>query len=430
MHYFEYRDGVLACEDVPLDTIAARVGTPAFVYSLRTLHRHVRVFEEAFAGVPHQVCYAVKANSNLTLLRRFLEWGIGFEVVSGGELFRVLQAGADGSRIIFSGVGKTREEIEYGLDSGIRFFSVESASELELIGEVASARKQRARAVLRTNPDVDPRTHPYISTGLRRHKFGISIGDVRACVARTARTGWVDVVGIGCHIGSQITDLAPFREALTGVVGLASELIRDGVKLEYLNVGGGLGIPYDAETPPTPDVYARTIIEAIKSVRGLGMTVVLEPGRVIVGNAGVLLCRVVRLKDQGDKHFVIVDAGMNDLLRPALYKSFHSLKPVRVREGTEVVDVVGPVCESADFIAQERELPRLEPGDLLAVMSAGAYSFSLASNYNSRPRAAEVLVDGDSFQIVGRRETYEDLLKLERDAGPVIRIGQSVSEAR
>jgi diaminopimelate decarboxylase len=411
MHYFEYRDGALACEEVPLETIAESVGTPTYIYSQRTLHRHVRVFDDAFASVPHRVCYAVKANSNLTLLRRFLEWGIGFEVVSGGELYRVLEAGAGGGQVIFSGVGKTRDEIADALDAEILFLSVESAAELELIAEVAAERDRRAPVVLRTNPDVNPRTHPYISTGLRHHKFGIPLGDAPDLIRRAAALGTVDVVGIGCHIGSQITELAPFREALAGVVGLASDLISDGVGLRYLNLGGGLGIAYDAETPPPPDLYARTIIEASQ---GLGLTVVLEPGRVIVGNAGVLLCRVVRLKSQGSKRFVVVDAGMNDLLRPALYKSFHSLKPVRVREGAEVVDVVGPVCESADFLAQDREVSRMEAGDLLAVMSAGAYGFSLASNYNSRRRPAEILVDGDTFEVIGRRETYEDLLWLEQ----------------
>lgn len=411
MHYFDYRDDVLACEEVSLTAIAEAVGTPAYVYSQRTLHRHVRVFDDAFGEAPHQICYAVKANSNLTLLRHFLEWGIGFEVVSGGELYRVLEAGAPGSRIIFSGVGKTAKEIAEALDAKILFFSVESASELEMIAGIARDRKQRAPVVLRTNPNVDPRTHPYISTGLRHHKFGIPLNAAPGVVRRAIELGSIDVVGIGCHIGSQITDLAPFREAVAGVVGLASEVVAGGQPLSYLNFGGGLGIAYDKETPPPPEQYARAVIEA---TRGLDLTLVLEPGRVIVGNAGILLCRVVRLKEQGTKRFVIVDAGMNDLLRPALYKSFHSLKPVRVREGSAVVDVVGPVCESADFIAEGRELSSLEPGDLLAVMSAGAYGFSLASNYNSRPRPAEVLVNGDEFTLVRRRETYEDLLRLER----------------
>jgi len=412
MHYFEYRDGRLLCEEVPLETIARSVGTPTYVYSQRTLHRHVRVFDGAFQSVPHQVCYAVKANSNLAVLRCFVEWGIGFEVVSGGELYRVLEAGAAGERIIFSGVGKTREEIAYALESGILFLSVESPAELELIREVAEIKGVTAPVVLRTNPDVDPRTHPYISTGLRHHKFGIPLADASALILRTRDWREVDVVGIGCHIGSQITDLAPFEEALRGVVGLARSLMNEGISLQYLNFGGGLGIAYDGEVPPAPDLYAKTIIEASQ---GLGLKVVLEPGRVIVGNAGILLCRVLRLKDQGGKRFVVVDAGMNDLLRPALYKSFHSLKPVRVRDGSRVVDVVGPVCESADFIAQDRDVPTLETGDLLAVMSAGAYAFSLASNYNSRPRPAEVLVDGDAFRIVRRRETYDDMLAPERD---------------
>jgi diaminopimelate decarboxylase len=411
MHYFDYRNDALACEEVPLEAIADAVGTPTYVYSQRTLRRHVSVFDAAFRDVSHQVCYAVKANSNLTLLGRFLEWGIGFEVVSGGELRRVFEAGAGGHQVIFSGVGKTREEIVQALEAQILFFSVESASELELIAEVARSRNVRAPVVLRTNPDVDPRTHPYISTGLRHHKFGIPLADARALIARAGDLGHLDVVGIGCHIGSQITEIAPFAEALEGVTRLARELVAEGAHLRFLNFGGGLGIAYDRETPPPPDRYAATIIEAS---RGLDLKVVLEPGRVIVGNAGILLCRVVRLKDQGAKRFVIVDAGMNDLLRPALYNSFHSLKAVRVREGREVVDVVGPVCESADFIAQDREMSVLEAGDLVAVMSAGAYGFSLASNYNSRLRPAEVMVDGDQFGVIRRRETYEDLVRLER----------------
>jgi diaminopimelate decarboxylase len=396
---------------VPLGAIADSVGTPAYVYSQRTLERHVRVFDDAFRSAPHQICYAVKANSNLSVLRRFCEWGIGFEVVSGGELYRVLEAGASPDRVIFSGVGKTRQEIVQALRAGVLFLSVESAAELRMIAEVAASEGLEAPVVLRTNPDVDPKTHPYISTGLRHHKFGIPLAAAPGLVAEALAAPGVEVVGIGCHIGSQITELDPFREALGGVVGLARELMAQGVGLRYLNFGGGLGIAYDAETPPPPDRYAQVILEALG---GLGLTVVLEPGRVIVGNAGILLCRVVRLKTQGDKNFVIVDAGMNDLLRPALYKSFHSIRPVRPRDGKRTVDVVGPVCESADFLAQDRELGTVEPGDLLAVMSAGAYAFSLASNYNSRPRPAEVLVSGDRFQVIGRRETYEDLLRLER----------------
>lgn len=412
MHYFEYNDDRLACEGVGLETIAESVGTPVYVYSQATLRRHVRVLGEALGDTSYRLCYAVKANSNLTLLRRFVEWGTGFEVVSGGELFRVLEAGASPNAVIFSGVGKTRDEIGYALETGVLFLSVESRPELELISEVAVRTGRSARVVFRINPDVDPRTHPYISTGLQRNKFGISLSDASSIIDAATSLPGVSVVGIGCHIGSQITELGPFEEAIAGIVDLARDLQSQGVDLSYLDVGGGLGIKYDAEQPPSLEAYAGTVRGASED---LGLTLILEPGRVIAGNAGVLLCRVIRKKTHGGKRFVVVDAGMNDLIRPALYGSFHRLMSVRRREGREVVDVVGPICESADFIAQDREVDRFESGDLMAVMSAGAYGFSLSSNYNSRPRPAEVLVDGDSFSVVRRRETYEDLIRLEKN---------------
>ena len=411
MHYFDYNDGVLSCEGVSLEAIAESVGTPVYVYSQATLQRHVRVLDEAFGEMAHLLCYAVKANSNLTLLRRFVDWGTGFEVVSGGELFRVLEAGASPDDVILSGVGKTGPEIRYGLEKGVLFLSVESVEELELISEMAVETGRRARVVFRINPDVDPRTHPYISTGLQRNKFGISLSDAPSVVAAGNALPGISIAGVGCHIGSQITELAPFEEAIGGIVDLARDLQSQGIALEYLNVGGGLGISYNREQPPSLEAYAATLRSASEN---LGLTVVLEPGRVITGNAGILLCRVIRKKKHGEKRFVIVDAGMNDLIRPALYDSFHRLMPVRPRQGKEVVDVVGPICESADFIAQDREVDRFESGDLVAVMSAGAYGFTLASNYNSRPRPAEVLVDGDSFSTVRRRETYEDLIRLEK----------------
>jgi diaminopimelate decarboxylase len=411
MDYFDYKDDALVCESVSLEAIAESVGTPVYVYSQATLQRHVRVLDAAFDKTPHRLCYAVKANSNLTLLKRFVEWGTGFEVVSGGELFRVLEAGASPESVILSGVGKTRDEIRQALDAGVLFLSVESQAELELISEVAVQTGHSARVVFRINPDVDPRTHPYISTGLERNKFGISLSDAASVIQAGSSLPGVSVVGIGCHIGSQITELGPFEEAIAGIADLARDLRRQGIALEYLDVGGGLGISYDAEEPPSLEAYAGTILTATE---GLGLTLILEPGRVIAGNAGILLCRVIRKKTHGNKRFVIVDAGMNDLIRPALYASFHRVMPVRPREGKEIVDVVGPICESADFIAQDRELDRLESGDLAAVMTAGAYGFSLASNYNSRPRPAEVLVDGDSFSVVRRRETYEDLIRLEK----------------
>ena len=411
MHYFDYKNDELSCEEVPLAQIATDVGTPVYVYSQRTLARHIRVFEEAFSASPHLICYAVKANSNLTLLKRFLNWGVSFEAVSGGELYRVIQAGAPPARVIFSGVGKRRDEIRYALEADILFLSVESSAELDLIASVAAETGRRAPVVFRTNPDVDAGTHPYISTGLQQHKFGIALSEAEELCRHARRLADIEVVGVGCHIGSQITELAPFEDALASITRFTARLLDDGFELKYLDFGGGLGIPYDGEEPPSPHEYAQTVI---RSTGRLGLTLVLEPGRVIVGNAGILLCRVLLKKKQGGKQFVVVDAGMNDLIRPALYKSFHRLVPVRPRADREVVDVVGPICESSDFIAEERELERLEADDLLAVMSAGAYGFSLSSNYNSRPRAAEVLVDGDTFTVVRRRETYEDLIRLER----------------
>ncbi len=410
MHYFEYHAGRLYCEQVPLQRIADEVGTPAYVYSERTLHRHVRVFDEAFQYVPHLICYAVKANSNINILRRFAEWGTGFDIVSGGELFRVLRAGGSPEKVIFSGVGKTVEEIRYALDSGILFFNIESSAEMDLIHGVARQANKRVRVSIRTNPDIDARTHPYISTGTQKNKFGVSLPEARELYRNMRQLSNVDVVGVSCHIGSQITEMGPFEEALASIRQFVLELQAEGVALQYLDFGGGLGIPYDAEEPPSPAIYAASVACATKD---LGITLVLEPGRVIAGNAGILLTRVLLKKNQSAKKFLVVDAAMNDLIRPALYGSHHQLWPVREENNKEKVDVVGPVCESADFIARDRDVAVLHAGELLAVMSAGAYGFSLSSNYNSRPRVAEVLVNGDSYQVIRKRESYEDLIRLE-----------------
>jgi diaminopimelate decarboxylase len=416
MHHFEYREGRLCCEEVPLQRIADEVGTPAYVYSERTLRRHIRVFEEAFQTIPHLTCYAVKANSNLHILRRFAEWGTGFEIVSGGELFRVLKAAGSAEKVIFDGPGKTAHEIRYALESEIRFLNVESRSEAELISQTARQLGKRARVSIRTNPNVDPKTHPYISTGMKKHKFGVGLDEARELYLDLSQLPEIDLVGVTCHMGSQITQLAPFEEGLKSIVELICDLRSKGIPLQYLDFGGGLGISYNGEEPPSPASYAAAIIKATEN---LGMTVVLEPGRVIVGNAGILLTRVVVRKTQGDKQFVIVDAGMNDLIRPPLYGSYHNIWPIEERSVNgsggirEIADVVGPICESADFLAQDRELPVFRSGDLMAVMSAGAYGFSLSSNYNSRPRVAEVLVSGTEYEVIGRRETYEDLIRLE-----------------
>jgi diaminopimelate decarboxylase len=410
MHYFEYQGGELHCEGVPLRKIADEVGTPVYIYSEQTLERHVRVFDEAFQSVPHLICYAIKANSNINLLRRFAQWGTGFDIVSGGELFRVLRAGASAEKVIFAGVGKTADEIRYALEADILFFNVESPAELESIQTIARDMGRRARVSIRANPDVDPRTHPYISTGMQKHKFGVSLSDARDLYRSARQLPNIDVVGVQCHIGSQITEITPFEQALASLREFIQELRGEGLTFKYLDFGGGLGISYTTEDPPSPAAYGAAVAAATKD---LGLTIVLEPGRVIVGNAGILLARVILKKNQGAKRFLVTDAGMNDLIRPALYGSHHQLWPVNPRDEKEIVDVVGPVCESADFIAKDRALGVLEPGELLAVMSAGAYGFSLSSNYNSRPRAAEVLVSGKTYQVIRKRETYEDLVRLE-----------------
>ena len=410
VHYFEYNDGLLRCEQVPLERIAAEVGTPVYVYSEQTLRRHVHVFDEAFQSVPHLICYAVKANSNINILARLAHWGTGFEIISGGELFRVIRGGGSPQKTIFDGPGKTAEEIRFALESDILFFNVESGVELELIQDVARHMNKKARVSIRANPDVDPRTHPYISTGMQKHKFGVSLPEARELYRKIRHHSNLEVVGVTCHIGSQITQMGPFEEAIASIRQFVLELKGEGHSLKYLDFGGGLGISYNAEEPPSPATYAKSVACATKD---LGLTLVLEPGRVIAGNAGILLTRVLLKKNQGEKKFVVVDAGMNDLIRPALYGSHHQIWPVREEHEKEKVDVVGPVCESADFFAQDRDVAVLQTGDLLAIMSAGAYGFSLSSNYNSRPRVAEVLVNGASYEIIRKRESYEDLVRLE-----------------
>jgi diaminopimelate decarboxylase len=410
MHFFAYAGGRLRCEDVPLDEIARDVGTPVYVYSEAAMHRQVQLFTDAFQKVPHLICYAVKANSNLSVIRRLADWGAGFEVVSGGELFRVLRSGGSGNKVVFDGPGKTVEEIRYALDSDILFFNVESAAEAELIVATARQTGKRARVSLRTNPDVDPGTHPYISTGMREHKFGIALEEAHELYLRLRDRPEIELVGVTCHIGSQITQLEPYRDAIESLRTFVTTLRQEGISLRYLDFGGGLGIAYNGEEPPSASRYAQLVIEATKD---LGLTLILEPGRIIVGNAGTLVTRVTFIKDQGSKRFIIVDAGMNDLMRPALYGSHHQVWSVSQKTSTQVADIVGPICESSDFIARNRELPSFEPGDLAAVMSAGAYGFSLSSNYNSRPRVAEVLVRGSRYEVIRRRETYEDLIRLE-----------------
>ncbi len=413
MHHFHYRGDDLYCEEVPVARIASEVGTPAYVYSHATLTRHFQVFDQAFAAVPHLVCFAMKANANLAVLKLFSDLGAGLDVISGGELFRGLTAGVAPQRIVFAGPGKTREEIGYALKSDILMFNVESGQELRLIQEVASGMGMRARVALRVNPDVDPKTHPYISTGLKQSKFGIDIDRAVEEYEAAKSLAALEVVGIHQHIGSQITKVQPFVDSLEKTAGLVRKLREQGTEIRYIDVGGGLGITYKDEEPPLPAEFAQALIGV---VRDLGATVVLEPGRVLVGNAGILVTRVLYTKQSPAKHFLVVDAGMNDLARPSLYGSYHAIRPVQQATGRPevTVDVVGPICESADFLAKDRDLPQCEPGELLAVMSAGAYGHTMSSNYNARPRAPEVMVTGDRFTVVRARETFDDLIRGER----------------
>ena len=416
MNHFEYRNGEMFAEGVALERIAREVGTPAYVYSLATLKRHFKVFDQAFSKVRHIVCFSVKANSNLALLRAFAKEGSGFDIVSGGELFRALKVGADPTKIVFSGVGKKREEIEYALNSGILMFNVESEQELIALNDIASSMGKRAPISLRVNPDVDPQTHPYISTGMKKAKFGVDIKKSLETYRKAVSLRNVEVVGVDCHIGSQLTSITPFVDALAKVREyldrvLAGEMKKEGAQIRYLDLGGGLGINYHDETPPSPDEYAKAIVEGLE---GLDVTLILEPGRVIVGNAGILLTEVQYIKETDSKNFVIVDGGMNDLIRPALYGSYQAIQPVVENRAQKIVaDVVGPICESGDFFAKDREIPRPQRGDLLAIMSAGAYGFTMASNYNSHPKPPEVLVDGDQYYVIRRRESFDDLINGE-----------------
>ncbi len=412
MNHFSYRKGVLHAEDVPLAAIAESVGTPTYVYSTATLTRHVRVVTEAFGDRPHLICYSVKANSNLAILRLVADLGGGFDIVSSGELARVRHAGGAASKTVFAGVGKTQEEMEAALAAGILLFNVESAEELEALDAVGRRLGRRAPFALRVNPDVDARTHRYISTGLKTSKFGVPFEEAVALYARAKKMKGLVATGLDCHIGSQLTQTAPLRAALSKVAGLYTALKEQGHPLAYLDVGGGLGITYSDETPPSPDEYARTVLAAAGAT---GATLILEPGRALVGNAGVLLTRVLYRKKTPARHFVVVDAGMNDLLRPALYEAHHGFQPLVKRRGKAVeVDVVGPVCESTDVLAKERPLVLPQAGELFAFMSAGAYGMSMSSTYNSRPRPAEVLVDGAAWRVVRERERVEDLWRGER----------------
>ncbi|HKK14458.1 MAG TPA: diaminopimelate decarboxylase [Gammaproteobacteria bacterium] len=407
MDHFQYRDGELWAEQVSLEAVAARYGTPCYVYSRATLERHWRAFDEALGGRPHLICYAVKANSNLAVLSLLARLGSGFDIVSVGELERVLRAGGDPGKVVFSGVGKRPEEMRRALQVGIRCFNVESEAELQTLDAVAAELGVRAPVSLRVNPDVDAGTHPYIATGLKQNKFGIDVARARTVYGRAAAMEHLQVLGVDCHIGSQLTETAPFVDALERVLALVRDLEADGIGLRHLDLGGGLGVRYRDEQPPSPREYVGPLLEALE---GLDCELLIEPGRAIAANAGLLLTRVEYLKPTDEHNFAVVDAAMNDLLRPALYGAWQAIVPVRPRTDTpeRIYDVVGPVCETGDFLGKDRSLALL-PGDLLAVRSAGAYGFAMSSNYNSRPRAAEVLVDGERIHLARERESLEQL---------------------
>ncbi len=411
MHHFSYKNDELFCESIPVRVIAEAVGTPFYLYSHATLTSNFIAMDSAFGEIPHRTCFAMKSCSNVAILRIFARLGGGVDIVSGGELFRALKAGVDPKRIVYSGVGKTDAEMRYALKSGILLFNVESVEELERLNKVAAEAGLKAPVSFRVNPDIDPKTHPYISTGLAINKFGIDIEEAFEVYCMAATMPYVEVLGISCHIGSQITELSPFVESLRRLKAFVKRLAATQILISYLDIGGGLGIKYDAEEPPLPWQYAA----AIKNEwQDLGCSLLIEPGRVIVGNAAILVTRVLYTKETRAKNFVVVDAGMNDLARPSLYNAFHAVQPVVRRDDrTQVADLVGPICETGDFLARGREMPVFASGDLVAVMSAGAYGFSMSSNYNSRPRVAEVLVKDENFHVIRKRETYQTLVQGE-----------------
>jgi len=412
MHHFQYRGGALYCEEIPVTRIAEEVGTPFYLYSHATLVQHFKAFDDAFGDVNHLTCFSMKSNSNLAVLKLFASLGGGVDIVSGGELHRALKADVSPEKIVYSGVGKQDEDMKAALASGILMFNVESSQELRRLNDIAGAMGRKAPIAIRVNPDVDPKTHPYISTGLKENKFGIDIREAPEQYTVAASLKNIEVRGVSCHIGSQLTQVGPFVDTIRKLVELVGQLEKAGIPVQYLDLGGGLGITYDQEAPPHPGDYA----EAIKTLLSdVDVTLVLEPGRVIVGNAGILVTKVLYTKFSSEKNFFIVDAAMNDLMRPALYNSFHAIQPVIKSDRKPVrADVVGPICESSDFLAKGREVDGFDPGDLMAFMSAGAYGFSMSSTYNSRPRVAEVMVRGDRFFTIRKRETKEDLVRGEQ----------------
>jgi diaminopimelate decarboxylase len=412
MNDFIYIDQELWCEQIPVRDIAEKVGTPFYLYSHQTLKNHFHVFDQAFAGVPHIICFAAKSNSNIAILRIFVAEGGGVDIVSGGELYRAMQAGVDPRKVVYSGVGKRLDEIEYAINTNILMFNVESFQELAEINTCAQRLGKRAGIALRVNPDVDPQTHPYISTGLKENKFGVNIEKSIEAYREARKMPYLDIKGVSCHIGSQVTKISPFVDALDRLKKLVLLLREEGIDIRYVDLGGGLGITYNEEQPPHPKDYAKAIITAAKD---MSCTFIFEPGRVIVGNAGILVTKVLYTKTNEGKNFVIVDAGMNDLIRPSLYNSYHQIQPVVKKErATMQADIVGPICESGDYLAKGRDIPEFERGELMAVMSAGAYGFTMSSNYNSRPRVVEVLVKGRRSYVIRRREMYSDIVRGEK----------------
>ncbi len=412
VHLFHYISNELYAEEVPIRELVNKFGTPLYVYSYNTLLRHFRAYVDAFKDYSHIICFAVKANSNLAILRLFAKNGGGADIVSGGELYVALKAGIPAKKIVYAGVGKREDEIAFALKSKILMFNVESEAELREIDRIAGKFGVKAPVALRINPDIDPETHPYIATGLKKHKFGIPIEGALEYYRLASRLKNISIIGVHKHIGSQITSLSPFVDALKRILLLVDELITKGVDLKYLDVGGGLGIPYKDEEPPLPKDLARSFIPLLKNKK---FTLIIEPGRSIVGNAGILVTKVLYLKKGTEKEFVIVDAGMNDLIRPSYYNAYHNIIPIIKKKREKIIcDVVGPICESSDFLARDREITKLKQGEYLAVMSAGAYGFSMSSNYNSRPKAAEVMVKGREYFLIRKRETYADLIRNDK----------------
>ena len=412
MNFFDYKDGQLYAEDVSVQQIVKKVGTPVYVYSYKTFQRHFKVFDGAFKSFPHITCYSCKANSNGALLRMVAKMGGGADVVSGGELFRALRVSIPAHKIVFSGVGKTEAEIRYAIQSRILMINMESGDEVRTVAKIARRMRTEVAVSIRVNPEIDPRTHPYITTGLKKNKFGILWDEALRLYRAIADEPFLVPVGISSHIGSQITEMGPFIEAVQSLKGMVKELRREGIGLKYIDIGGGLGIPYKGELPPHPDEYGPAIG---RELRGSGLTLILEPGRVIVGNSGIFVTRILYVKKTPEKRFYIVDGAMNDLVRPALYDAYHEIMPLEQADRKkERVDVVGPICESGDFLARDRKMPMLPPGAVLAVFGAGAYGFSMSSNYNSRRKVPEVLVHGKEFFVVRRRERLNDLVRGEK----------------